>query len=141
MRISAVSSNQYTQNFSGVHKVVETLARGVQKTSFVSPKGKLVGEHLAAKSGDVSGWRIFKGGERIDYASGNIAGKTSGNSNSVSYTYKFPDRKGTYLRRWYLFDLDTFKEHMSELTSLKGIKGYLAKIEKAPKVTKYEPCC
>ena len=39
-----------------------------------------------------------------------------------------------------IFDLDTFKEHMSELTSLKGIKGYLAKIEKAPKVTKYEPC-
>ena len=140
MQISKISSNQYGQNFGGVSKFVETLLRGSKKTSFVTSAGAVVGEHLTTKSGNVYGWRIFKGGERIEYGTGRVFGKTQGNPMSVSYTYKFPDKNGTFSRRWFVFDLDKFKENLKELTSLKGIKRYLEKVEKAPKTTKYEPC-
>ncbi len=140
MQISKVSSNQYNQNFGGVTKLVIQAARSTE-TLFVSPKGNTVGQHIVRRGGAVQGWRKFKGGERIDYSTVNIPDKINGNPKSVAYTYKFPDGKGAFLRRWFVFDLDKFKENINQLTSLKGIKKYLADIEKSPKTTKFEPCC
>ena len=137
MQVSKVSSNQH---LDGVTKLIAQGARSTT-TIFVSPKGNTIGEHIVRRGGAIQGWRKFKGGERIDYATVSIQDKTAGNPKSVSYVYKFPDGKGAFLRRWFVFDLDKFKENIKELSSLAGIKMYIAIIERAPKTTRFEPCC
>ena len=139
VQISAISSNQYNQNFGGVTKLLVQSARKAD-TILVSSKRNIVGRHIVSKDGAVQGWRKFKGGESINYATVPNLDKAAGNQKNVSYTYRFPDGKGAILRRWFVFDLDKFKENMTQLTSLKGIKKYLADIENAPKVTRFTPC-
>ncbi len=138
MRISAVSSNQYTQNFDGVHKVVSNLVDGSTMTKFVSEKGNYWGQHVITKAGDVYGNRFFSNGAEIGYLTshGSLSKKPY-----VAMECYLPKKGVKTSKRLLVFDLDKFKEHMGELTSLAGIKRYFAKIEKAPKVTKYEPCC
>ena len=136
MKVNSVSNNQ---NFGGVTKLIVKAARSTE-TMFVSPSGDTIGQHIVRNGGAVQGWRKFKGGERIDYTTVLLADK-AGKQKSVAYTYRFPDGKGAFLRRWFVFDLNKFKEHLAELTSLKGIKRYLAEVERAPKTTKFEPCC
>ena len=137
MIVSAISSNQYNQNFGGVRKIV-TEHGGKILTSFVSEKGTMLGKHVLTKTGDVYGKRTFSNGAQIAYSTSH--GSLSKNP-YVSMECYLPEKGVKTSNRLLVFDLDKFKENMSELTSLAGIKRYFAKIESAPKTTKFEPCC
>ena len=138
MQISKVSSTQYNQNFGGVRKIVSTAINDSTITKFVSEKGKYLGKQILKANGDVKGERFFSNGASIIY---NTSHGTLAKTPYVPMEYHFPSGKGRFERRLLVFDLDKFKENMKELTSLAGIKRYFAKIEKAPKTTKFEPCC
>lgn len=139
MQVSAVSSNQYNQSFGGVYKEVgKYVPQGQKVISFVSEAGKCLGKQITKANGDVEGWRNFSRGYRIYYGTSH---GTLFNSPYVIMEYYYPSGKGKYGRRLSIFDLDKFKENMKELTTLKGIKGYFAKVENAPKTTRFEPCC
>ena len=140
MKVSAVNSN--TQSFGAISKLVYTTG-GVQKTCLFSKTNspnlpKKVGEFLLKQNGDVAGKRTFANGASIsfDTSHGSLFKEPY-----VPYELKFPDGKKGFSRRLFVFDLQKFKENFEQLTTLKGIKKYLADIEKAPKKTKFEPCC
>ena len=133
MQISAVSSNQYNQNFGGVTKKVHTFV----ETVLFSTKGKYLGHHVQKDNGDVLGRRMFSNGATISY---NTSYGSLFKEPYVPFEYHFPLGKGVYGRKHFVFALDKFKENMKQLTSLKGIKKYLADIENAPKVTRFTPC-
>lgn len=139
MQISKVSFNQYNQNFGRVYKEVgKYVPEGSKMISFVSEAGKLLGRQISKANGDVEGWRNFSRGYRISY---DTSHGTLFKDPYVVMEYRHPINRKEKGRRLLVFDLDKFKENMQELTTLKGIKGYFAKIERAPKETRFEPCC
>ena len=135
MKINSVSN---VQNFSGARKIISITSNKDIITTFVSKKGSCIGRYLITKTGDVSGHRVFANGAKIAYATshGSLY-KTP----FVTYECYLPENGVKTSAKLLVFDLDKFKANMKELTSLAGIKRYFAKIEKAPKTTKFEPCC
>ena len=135
MKVNSVSNNQ---NFGGVYKMVSNLAGGKTVTKFFSERGKCLGQQVITKAGDVYGNRVFSNGAKIGYTTshGSLCEKPF-----VSMECYLPERGVKTSKRLLVFDLDKFKENMGELTSLAGIKRYFAKVENAPKITKFEPCC
>ena len=139
MQILGISSTQYSQNFGGVSKLVtESGKSGAKIITFVSEKGKHLGKQRLKANGDIQGERIFSKGHSIYYSTSH---GTLAKEPYVPFEYHFPLSKNKYGRKLFVFDLKKFKENLGELTSLAGIKRYIDKIEKAPKTTRFEPCC
>lgn len=127
MQISKISLNQQNQNFGGVIKVVKPFSQGYQTTTFLTQKGRLLGQHILKKNGDVFGFRHFSGKESITYATTEELKKSNGIPKAVSLIYNFPARdKRSTLSKQLIFKLEDFKEHLKELTSLSGLKRFLA---------------
>jgi len=135
MQVNSISNGQ---NFSGVRRVVTELINGNRVTEFVSKKGKYLGQHVITKTGDVYGNRAFSKGANISYLTSH---GSLGKKPYVAMECYLPEKGVKTSKRLLVFDLDKFKENVSELTSLAGIKRYFAKVENAPKITKFEPCC
>lgn len=137
MRVSSANSGQ---SFGSIQKLIYVTG-DMKKTCLFSPlrKGeglpKKVGEFITRQNGDVSGYRYFHNGVKINYG----MTKTP-NGPCVSYTFTQPPGKDKPARVFFLFGLDSFKENFKQLTSLSGIKQYIKKIKDAPKKTKYKPC-
>lgn len=141
MKIQSLNSALYGQNFGSISKIVYTTG-GATKTCIFSKSKKSflpqkVGEFIVKANGDVAGKRTFANGATITF---DTSHGTLLKEPYVPYEYKFPDGKKGFSRRGFVFDLAEFKKHMAELTTLKGIKKYLEKIESAPKITRNVPC-